>query len=115
MFTPTPDFLCDFKFEPGFDIPAKLRAFHKNGYSQREEDDKLHKIRRSMAFGDLDKISTIIDDIGMKNLPDIHDYDEIQEIDLKQKKHFETLQAVQVGKRQQFEQELNLSVYHPRS
>ena len=33
MFTPTPDYLCDFKFEAGFDIPAKMRAFHKNGYS----------------------------------------------------------------------------------
>ena len=75
MFTPTPDYLCDFKFEAGFDIPAKMRAFHKNGYSQKEEDDKLHQIRRSMAFGDLDKISTIIDDIGMKNLPDLHEID----------------------------------------
>jgi len=41
MFTPTPDFLCDFKFEPGFDVPGKLRAFKKNGYSQRDEDEKL--------------------------------------------------------------------------
>jgi len=30
-----------------------------------------------MAFGDIDKISNIIDNIGMKNLPEIHDYDEI--------------------------------------
>ena len=44
-----------------------------------------------MAFGDLNKISTIIDDIGMKNLPDLHEIDEIVEIDANQKKHFETL------------------------
>ena len=52
-----------------------------------------------MAFGDFDKISTIIDDIGMKNLPDIHDIDEIIEIDQNQKKHFETLHAIQEGKK----------------
>ena len=51
-----------------------------------------------MAFGDLDKVSKIIEDIGLKNLPDIHDFNEIKEIDDKQKKHFDKLLKIREAK-----------------
>jgi len=43
MFTPTPDFLCDFKFEPGFDVAGKLRAFKKNVTVRGTKTRSFHK------------------------------------------------------------------------
>lgn len=99
MFTPTPDYLCDFEYAPGYNIPAKLKAFHKIGYDQNKEDEKLQKIRRCLEYNKLDQITPMVQDLGIKNLPDFNEYDEIQKIDRKQAKHFEALTKIKEKKK----------------
>lgn len=77
----TPDFLFDFKFKEETDIAGKLRALKKYGYDDKLELSQLKQIVRKINYHDHDSIRTIIQNLGIKNLKDIHEFDDLLEIE----------------------------------